>query len=85
MWLPDLQGKKRTDSLILERDVHVTTSYGNIQGFFVHLYDHPLPESGYRPEMTVLERVQGSVSVFLGIPYAAAPIDEGRFKVNRFV
>ncbi len=82
MWRPDLQGKQRPESLSLERDVSVSTSYGLIHGFKVHLYDNPLPESGYRPDQTVIERIQGSVSVFLGIPYALPPVSDARFKVN---
>lgn len=80
-WRPDLQGKERTDSKQLDRDVFVSTKYGQIQGFKVHLYDNPLPENGYRPFQTPVERKQAEVAVFLGIPYAAPPINEGRFRV----
>lgn len=81
-WRPDLQGKQRTESLNLDRDVTVSTAYGQIQGFKVHLYDNPLPESGYRPDQTIVETVRGSVSVFLGIPYALPPVADARFKVS---
>lgn len=48
----------------------------------MYLYDNPDPQSGYRPWLTPVERIQGEVSVFLGIPYARPPILEGRFKVK---
>lgn len=47
----------------------------------MHLYDNPLPESGYRPFQTPVERKQAEVAVFLGIPYATPPVNEGRFRV----
>nr|CAD7454819.1 unnamed protein product [Timema tahoe] len=53
------------------------------QGFKVYLYDNPDPKSGYRPGQTPVERIQGEVTVFLGIPYALPPIQEGRFKPPR--
>lgn len=81
-WRPDLQGRQRPDSINLERDAYVTTSYGQIQGFKVHLYDNPDPKSYFRPGQTPVERIQGNCSVFLGIPYAQPPIREGRFKVR---
>lgn len=82
-WRPDLQGKERADSKQQQQqqDVFVSTKYGQVQGFKVLLYDNPLPESGYRPFQTPVERKQGEVAVFLGIPYAAPPINEGRFRV----
>lgn len=76
-----MQGKERPDSKQLERDISVSTKYGQVQGFKVHLYDDPLPEHGYRPFQTPVERKQAEVAVFLGIPYAAPPINEGRFRV----
>ncbi|XP_050526196.1 neuroligin-like protein glit-1 [Daktulosphaira vitifoliae] len=82
-WRTDLQGKERPDSKQLDRDVFVSTKYGQIQGFKVHLYDNPLPESGYRPFQTPVERKQAEVAVFLGIPYASPPINEGRFRPPR--
>lgn len=53
--------------------------------FQVYLYDNPDPDSGYRPWLTPVERIQGEVSVFLGIPYARPPVLEGRFKVRLFL
>lgn len=67
----------------LERDISVNTIYGQVQGFKVHLYDDPRPESGYRPQPNVLENKRGTVDVFLGIPYAMPPTNEGRFKPPR--
>ncbi|PSN30280.1 hypothetical protein C0J52_25524 [Blattella germanica] len=86
-WRPDLQGKERPDSQEqFKKDgyVYVSTSYINkIQGFKVNLYDNPDPKSGYRPGMTPIERIMGTVSVFLGIPYAMPPVNEGRFRPPR--
>lgn len=84
-WRSDLQGRQRPDSINLERDAYVTTSYGQIQGFKVHLYDNPDPKSYFRPGQTPVERIQGNCSVFLGIPYAMPPIREGRFKVSYLI
>lgn len=82
-WREDLQGKQRRDSLTLERDVFVTTNYGQVQGFKVYMYDNPDPKSFYRPYQSTVDRVMGECSVFLGIPYAMPPTFEGRFKPPR--
>lgn len=83
-WREDLQGKQRRDSLLLDRDVFVTTNYGQVQGFKVRLYDDPNPKSFYRPwHNNGVERVMGECSAFLGIPYAIPPTFEGRFKPPR--
>ncbi|XP_054268687.1 neuroligin-2 [Macrosteles quadrilineatus] len=83
-WRPDLQGKQRDNWQSLERDVIVDTKYGKVQGFKTYLYDNPDPKSGYRPGQTgQVERIQGKVDVFLGIPYAVPPIKEGRFRPPR--
>ncbi|XP_068085418.1 cholinesterase isoform X2 [Anabrus simplex] len=82
-WRPDLQGKERPKSRLLDRDVFVQTSYGQIQGFKVYLYDNPDPKSGYRPGQTVVENSFANVDVFLGIPYAQPPVGEGRFRPPR--
>ncbi|KAL7299965.1 hypothetical protein TKK_0007281 [Trichogramma kaykai] len=78
---PDLQGRERPDSKNLDRDVFVSTHYGNVQGFKVYLYDHP--EARHRPWSLPVERVTASVNVFLGIPYAMPPTKDGRFKPPR--
>lgn len=80
-WRPDLQGKERIDSKNLERDVFVSTNYGQVQGFKVYLYDNP--EAKHRPWSLPVERVTASVNVFLGIPYAMPPTGEGRFRPPR--
>lgn len=82
-WREDLQGKQRRDSLILDRDIFVTTNYGQVQGFKVRLFDDPDPKSFYRPWHSTVDRVTGEVQVFLGIPYALPPTFEGRFKPPR--
>jgi hypothetical protein len=85
-WRPDLQGKQRPESLEqFKRDGYVyvsTSSFSKLQGFKVNLYDNPDPKSGYRPDQTPVERILGTTTVFLGIPYAMPPVKEGRFKVQ---
>jgi hypothetical protein len=85
-WRPDLQGRQRPDSLDqFKKDgyVYVSTRYfSKVQGFKVNLYDNPDPKSGYRPGLTPVEKILGTATVFLGIPYAMPPVKEGRFKVQ---
>ncbi|KAL5282201.1 Gli family protein [Megaselia abdita] len=80
-WRADLQGKQRQDSLQLSRDVFVTTNYGQIQGFKTYLYDNPDPRSFHFK--SPVDRIMGECSVFLGIPYAQPPTNEGRFRPPR--
>uniref|UniRef100_A0AAG5DBH6 Carboxylesterase type B domain-containing protein n=1 Tax=Anopheles atroparvus TaxID=41427 RepID=A0AAG5DBH6_ANOAO len=82
-WREDLQGKVRRDSMQLDRDVFVTTNYGQVQGFLVYLYDNPDPRSLFRPWHSNVDRIMGKCSTFLGIPYALPPTHEGRFKPPR--
>nr|XP_003699366.1 PREDICTED: neuroligin-4, Y-linked isoform X1 [Megachile rotundata] len=80
-WREDLQGRERPDSKSLDRDVTVTTNYGQVQGFKVYLYDDP--RARHRPWSQPVERSTNNVNVFLGIPYATPPTKEGRFKPPR--
>ncbi|XP_020287923.1 neuroligin-4, X-linked isoform X2 [Pseudomyrmex gracilis] len=81
-WRKDLQGRERADSKnFRDRDVYVSTNYGQIQGFKVQLYDDP--NVRHKPYNRVVERVTKDVTVFLGIPYAMPPTQEGRFKPPR--
>ncbi|XP_076290368.1 carboxyl ester lipase-like protein Gli isoform X1 [Lasioglossum baleicum] len=80
-WREDLQGRERSDSKTLDRDVLVTTAYGQVQGFKVYLYDDP--QARHRPYSLPVERVTKTVNVFLGIPYAMPPTREGRFRPPR--
>ncbi|XP_071441168.1 cholinesterase isoform X1 [Hetaerina americana] len=82
-WQPELQGRKRPDSLNLDINVLVSTNYGQVQGFKVYLYDHPDPSVGFRTAHSPVDRVQGVALAFLGIPYAMPPVAEGRFKPPR--
>ncbi|ENN74137.1 hypothetical protein HUJ04_012782 [Dendroctonus ponderosae] len=82
-WREDLQGKRRDQTKELNRDVFVRTTHGEVQGFQVYLFDNPNPDSLYRPGAEFIERQMGISSVFLGIPYAQPPINEGRFKPPR--
>lgn len=83
-WRDDLQGKQRQDSLTKYRDIFVKTKHGDVQGFRVYLHDNPDPESLYRPGSEFIEKEQGYTCVFLGIPYAQPPINEGRFRPPRW-
>ncbi|XP_044256720.1 neuroligin-4, Y-linked [Tribolium madens] len=83
-WRTDLQGKFRSQTKDRKRDIFVTTTHGQVQGFLVYLFDNPDPESLYRPGSEFIEREYGATEVYLGIPYAEPPILEGRFKPPRW-
>jgi len=84
-WRPDLMGTCRPDfaANIIDKDVSVTTPYGRIRGFFVHLFDGPGVALGDRPGPNHYRKLWRTVSTFLGIPYATPPVNEGRFKPPR--
>ena len=81
-WLPELQGECRPGCENLPRDVTVNTNYGRVNGFFVYLYDGPRVPEFDRPGVANVDKVKFRVSVFLGIPYAQAPIGEARLMVS---
>lgn len=60
----------------------VNTNYGRVNGFFVYLYDGPRVPEFDRPGVANVDKVKFRVSVFLGIPYAQAPIGEARLMVS---
>ena len=66
---------------VQERDISVTTPYGRIRGFYVHLFDGPGVPIGDRPGVYHNGKLWRTISTFLGIPYAMPPVNEGRFKV----
>ena len=83
-WRDDLQGQRRPESSFLNPYIEVRTRLGPVTGFVVQLYDKPrLPEELWPANLQLeLQKHQLNVSTFLGIPYAQAPIAEGRFKVR---
>lgn len=80
-WRPDLQGQQRPEDINqVPQAVYVTTNYGRIQGFKVKIYDGPWVPLNARPGIANVDKVRSVVSSFMGIPYARAPINEGRFR-----
>ncbi|GBP14933.1 Neuroligin-4, Y-linked, partial [Eumeta japonica] len=71
-WREDLQGKQRRDSLTLERDVFVTTNYGQVQGFKVYMYDNPDPKSFYRPYHSTVDRVMDYTGLAIAVDFGPA-------------
>lgn len=82
----DLMGSCRPDyaANVQERDISVTTPYGRIRGFYVHLFDGPGVPIGDRPGVYHQGKLWRTISTFLGIPYAMSPVNEGRFKVQNW-
>ena len=81
-WLPELQGECRPGCENLPRDVTINTNYGRVNGFYVYLYDGPRVPEFDRPTVANVDKIKAKVSVFLGIPYAQAPIGEARLMVK---
>ena len=81
-WLPELQGECRHNCENLPRDITVNTNYGRVNGFYVYLYDGPRVQEFDRPGVANVDKIKNKVSVFLGIPYAQAPIGEARLMVR---
>ena len=84
-WRDDLQGQKRPEAAFMNPYIEVQTRLGPVTGFIVQMYDKPkLPEELWPANLQLeLQKHQLNVSTFLGIPYAQAPVDEGRFKVSQ--
>ena len=82
-WLPELQGECRPGCESLPRDVAINTNYGRVNGFYVYLYDGPRVPEFDRPRVANVDKIKAKVSVFLGIPYAQAPIGEARLMPPR--
>ena len=82
-WLPELQGECRPGCENLPRDVTVNTNYGRVNGFYVYLYDGPRVPLYERPGRAHTDKVKKKVSVFLGIPYAMPPTNDGRLMPPR--
>ncbi|XP_065568432.1 neuroligin-4, Y-linked-like [Artemia franciscana] len=84
-WRPDLMGMCRPEYMqtVQGRDVFVTTPYGKVRGFSVTLYDGPGVHPGNRPGDLHTGKPHKDISVFLGIPYAQPPTEEGRFRPPR--
>ena len=53
-----------------------------MNGFYVYLYDGPRVQEFDRPGVANVDKIKNKVSVFLGIPYAQAPIGEARLMVR---
>ena len=53
-----------------------------MNGFYVYLYDGPRVQEFDRPGVANVDKIKNKVSVFLGIPYAQAPIGEARLMVS---
>ena len=83
-WRDDLQGQRRPEAAFLNPYIEVQTRLGPVTGFIVQMYDEPkLPEELWPANLQLeLQKHKLNVSTFLGIPYAQAPVEEGRFKVR---
>lgn len=80
-WRQDLQGQQRPEDInTVPQAVYVTTNYGRIQGYKVKIYDGPWVPLPARPGIANVDKMKSVVSSFMGIPYARAPVNEGRFR-----
>ncbi|XP_043212521.1 carboxylesterase 3-like, partial [Amphibalanus amphitrite] len=84
-WRPDLQGERRPGVGPELPLVTIRTQLGELTGFRVSLYDQPglLPDEWPASLPSGVHRERGNVTVFLGVPYAQPPVEDGRLKPPR--